>query len=323
VQKSISVVIPNYNGKDLLQKNLPSVYNALRQTNSEFEVIVVDDASSDESVQLLKDSYKDVIVLVNERNQGFSPTINRGIFKAKNDLVLLLNSDVSLSIDYFKPYYKYFDREDTFGVSGRFTGFDDGIIQDAGRFPQLMSSKKIQPYNFFVENPKEWVPTFAISGGGSLVDRKKLVELNGFDEIYAPFYYEDTDLSIRAWRAGWRCYYEHDAICMHATTSTINRFHKSRRVWILTQRNKLILHALHLSFSSKLIWNLRQTFTLFIQTVFFRWKYHEAFLNYLRKWSQIQNSKKRIVALAKDGKSVEEIMDSIGKEINRQKITKV
>ncbi len=323
MQKSISVVIPNYNGKDLLQKNLPSIYNALRLTNSDFEIIVIDDASSDDSVQFLKDSHQDVIVLVNEKNQGFSPTINRGIFKAKNDLVLLLNSDVSLSVDYFKPFFKYFDRADTFGVSGRFTGFEDGKIQDAARFPQLMPSRKMQPYNFFVENPREWVPTFAISGGGSLVDRKKLVELGGFDEIYAPFYYEDTDLSIRAWRAGWRCYYEHDAICMHATTSTINKFHKSRRVWVLTQRNKLILHNLHLSPESKFIWNLRQTFTLFIQAIFFRWKYHEAYLNYLRKGSQIKESKKRLLALSHNGKSIEEIMNSIGQEINKQKITKV
>ena len=173
-QKSISVVIPNFNGRHLLQKNLPSIYEALKRTNSSFEIIVVDDASTDDSVLFLKENYNDVIVISSEINKGFSPTINKGIRIAKNDLVLLLNSDVFLLPDYFTDLFKYFDREDTFGVSGRFIGMNDEKIQEAAKYPFLSVSKKIQPYNFYVKDPSAWIPTLYLCGGGALIERKKL-----------------------------------------------------------------------------------------------------------------------------------------------------
>ena len=66
---SISIVIPNYNGRDLLEKNIPSLLAALN--NFDFEIIVVDDCSSDDSVQFLKDTYPNVIVIKSNKNQGF------------------------------------------------------------------------------------------------------------------------------------------------------------------------------------------------------------------------------------------------------------
>jgi GT2 family glycosyltransferase len=324
MQKSISVVIPNYNGRDLLSKNLPSVYVALRQVNAEHEVIVVDDASSDDSVSLLRNEFKDVIVLVNEINRGFSPTINKGIIVAKKDLVLLLNSDVVLTPDFFKPLMPYFENNDTFGVSARFIGLNDDIIQDAGKYPELLLSGKIQPYNFYVDQPEGWVPTLFVSGGGGLIDRAKLQRLEGFNEIFAPFYVEDMDLSIRAWEAGWKCYYEHEAICRHPVAATIGRFHVKKSIWIITHRNKLILHDLHLSRTSKMIWNFRQAITLVIQGIAFRWKYHKAFLLYLGKRPQIRESKKRQQMICGNNIiPIEKIMKSMRREIDRQKKVRI
>lgn len=324
MQKSISVVIPTYNGRDLLKKNLPSVYKALGETTESYEVIIVDDASTDDSVNFLKENFKEAIVLTNDLNRGFSPTINKGIKIAKNDLILLLNSDVTLLQDYFSCLFQYFQRDDTFGVSGRFVGLEDDKIQDAGKYPLLSGSKKIQPYNFYIENPSEWVPTLFVSGGGALVDRKKLLLLGGFDEIYAPFYYEDTDLSLRAWRMGWRCYYEHKAICRHPASTTINKFNKRKKIWITTQRNKLILHSLHLSPTSKWIWYSRQAVTLAIQAIALRWKYHIAFFAYLGKRSEIKVSKEKFSKLSKGTSfSLESILLSIRIELSTKKIIKL
>lgn len=324
MRKSISVVIPNYNGKDLLAKNLPSVYEALKQVDADFEIIVADDASQDASINFLKENFKDVIVIPSEKNKGFSPTINNGIAHANKELILLLNSDVFLLLDYFENLFQYFTKEDTFGVCGRFIGLNDEIIQDAGKYPRLLHSRKLQPFNFYIENPTSWVPTLFVSGGGALVDRKKLNQLGSFDEIYAPFYYEDTDLSVRAWGAGWRCYYEHRAICRHPASTTINKFNKKRSIWIITQRNKLIFHSLHLSTKSKLVWNLRQAMTLFIQAFAFRWRYHIAFFKYLGKRSQIKQSKQRHLTMCHGNIiPIETVIDNLCVEIDSQNIIKL
>lgn len=324
-QKSISVVIPNYNGKDLLQKNIPSVYEALQKAAVSFEVIIVDDASTDDSVSMLKEKFAEIIVLINEKNSGFSPTINKGIKIAKNELVLLLNSDVFLLPGYFDHLFKYFDKDNTFGVSGRFVGLNDEKIQEAAKYPRISLSRKISPYNFYVVKPSSWVPTLYLCGGAALIDKEKLQRLQGFDEIYAPFYMEDTDLSIRAWRAGWRCYYEHEAVCRHPSSSTIKKFHKKRRVWVTTQRNKLILHSIHLSNTSKLMWNARQTVTLVVQAIVLRWKYHEAFFKYLGKRSEVKLSTQRQLEVCKGNPhSIESIMSIMRTEIDQQqKIIKI
>jgi GT2 family glycosyltransferase len=175
----------------------------------------------------------------------------------------------------------------------------------------------MQPFNFYVTNPSTLVTTLFLSGGGALVDREKLNMLGGFDEIYAPFYYEDTDLSVRAWRLGWRCYYEHNAVCRHPASTTINKFNKKRRIWITTQRNKLIFHSLHLNTQSKLFWYSRQAITLVIQAVALRWKYHIAFLNYLRKRSEIKKSKKRLLDSCKAPIPLEIIAERIIEDIGK------
>lgn len=94
----ISVVIPNYNGKDLLKKNLPKVYSELENyKDGNFEIIIVDDASEDESLALLDQfiqKYQNLKILRNEKNLGFSPTVNIGFRAASGEIVILLNTDI-------------------------------------------------------------------------------------------------------------------------------------------------------------------------------------------------------------------------------------
>ena len=96
----------------LLPQILPPLYTALKNTGLPYEVIISDDCSADESVHFLKNNYPDVIVLQNEKNLGFSPTINKGISAAGYAMLLLLNSDVKLTADYFAA------------VDGRYLGDD-------------------------------------------------------------------------------------------------------------------------------------------------------------------------------------------------------
>ena len=106
IKKSVSIIIPNYNGVSLLEKYLPDTLKAIRYAEVPFEIIVVDDYSSDGSVGFLRANYPEVKLLVNDSNRGFSYTCNQGIQFAKMDLVLLLNSDVSLTEKYFSKLWR-------------------------------------------------------------------------------------------------------------------------------------------------------------------------------------------------------------------------
>ena len=114
---------------------------ALIHVGIPYEIIVVDDISTDESVNYLHEFFKEIIVLQNETNTGFAATINKGVFIAKLSHLLLLNSDVKLSKSYFVPLIKYFDKPDTFGVMGRIIGWDNDTIQDGGKYPFSRAQK--------------------------------------------------------------------------------------------------------------------------------------------------------------------------------------
>ena len=94
-QSSISVVIPNYCGQSLLEKYLPYLLSALNSSKqvSSYEVIIVDDASLDNSVTFLETFYPNILLLQNEKNVGFSQTINKGIFAATKNFIFVLNNE--------------------------------------------------------------------------------------------------------------------------------------------------------------------------------------------------------------------------------------
>ncbi|WP_439489626.1 glycosyltransferase family 2 protein [Algoriphagus sp.] len=252
-KKSVSIVIPNYNGVALLGKYLPHTFAAVESAGVACEVIVVDDCSTDGSVEWLRARYPEVTLLVNSANLGFSITCNRGIKAAKNELVLLLNTDVALEKDYFNRLWRYFEPEDTFGVMGRIMN-PEGKIEDAARLLSFSGMKFKATRFFYCEDKTKMTPTAYLSGANALVRREMLLKLGGFDEIYSPFYCEDVDLSFRAWRMGWKCYYEHEAVCEHEVSKTIRSNSSKDRLMAIVYRNKFILHAIHLDGIRLALW---------------------------------------------------------------------
>ena len=243
--KSISIIIPNFNGETLLKENIPSLFTSLSSSGvTDYEVIVPDDASIDGSIKFLENHYPEIIVIKNKVNKGFSGNVNTGIKIASKELVLILNSDVKLLDNYFSPLLKYFEVEDTFGVMGRIISMESDRIQDSAKYPYYTFGKIITTKNYLVDNRNTLYSLF-MSGANSLVDRSKLIKLGGFNELFNPYYSEDADLGITAWRAGYKIYYEHNAICRHPNSATINKLNKNK-VKTIAKRNKLILHYIHL-----------------------------------------------------------------------------
>ncbi len=316
--KGISVIIPNYNGEQLLPIILPPLYKALANTNLPFEVIVSDDRSTDNSIKFLEDNYKDIYLIKNKLNLGFSPTINKGIFIAKYDFMLLLNSDVKVSSDYFQNLLPYFDMPDTFGVMGRIIGWDDDTIQDGGKYPSMQLAKIKTSLNYIPLESKvgDRLYSMYLSGANAFVSREKLLQLRGFDEIFAPFYVEDFELSLRAWRLGWKCYYEHNAICRHKTSVTIKSITSKNNIRKIYYRNKMFLHAKHLNGLVLFLWHLQLIPETLIHLVTGRFWYFNSLQQYFASQNEIKRSKKMFENLEMKKNEIASVRDVTNKILN-------
>jgi len=296
----ISVIIPNYNGRYLLEKIMTPLLEGLKTSGLPFEVIVSDDKSTDDSVSYLQSGFPAVKIIENETNQGFAPTINKGIFIAQHSHLLLLNSDVKLTAGYFSNQFRYFEREDTFGVMGRIVGWDNDIIQDGGKYPAFHGLKIKTSGNYVPveEKPEHWLYSMYLSGANAFVDRKKIIQLGGFNELFAPFYVEDYELSLRAWRFGWKCYYDHPSICRHKESVTIKTKTRKSQINKIYYRNKMYLHALHLSKGQLFLWHIQLFFECLLNLIVGRLYYLKAFVQYVRHRPAVRTKRKEFRNLA-------------------------
>jgi O-antigen biosynthesis protein len=234
--RSASVVIPNWNGSDLLQRYLPSILEALAG-NPGNEIIVVDNGSSDGSAAMLQERFPSVRVLALERNLGFGGGSNAGFRAAKNDIVVLLNSDMRVQPDFLAPLLTGFTDEKVFAVSCQIffsdpeklreeTGLTQGWWENGGLRVRHRDDPAID----------DLYPCFYGGGGSCAFDRRKFLELGGFDEILRPFYLEDTDLGYLAWKRGWKVLYQPRSVVYHEHRGTIGkRFSQSQIDLVLTK----------------------------------------------------------------------------------------
>jgi GT2 family glycosyltransferase len=297
--EGISVVIPNYNGISLLPLILPSVFTALQQTDLATEVIVSDDASTDDSGQWLSQAYPQVVVLLAQQNSGFSATANRGIRAAKYKWVLLLNSDVILTPDYFYHLLPYRSVPNMLGVSGRIVGWDDDQLQEGGKYPVLQGAKIKTGYDFIPYDPTtqgHW-PCFYLSGANAFINKEVFDSIGQFNELFSPFYVEDAELCLRAWRLGYASYYEHRAICRHRHAATILSARKKLAVDRIYNRNKFFLHAIHLQGPARLSWMLQLILELLFRLLTLRPGLLFSYVDFLKKIPQVRESRRALCNL--------------------------
>jgi GT2 family glycosyltransferase len=324
MNRSISVVIPNYNGKELLEANLPAVYHALHTSGiTDYEIIITDDASSDNSVKFIQTKYPYILLIENATNQGFAGNTNAGIFKASKELILILNSDVVLTTEYFNPLLSYFDKPDTFGVMGLITSLDSDKIQDGAKYPDY-SFGNIKTSMNYLCTEKTSLYTFFMSGANALVDRKKIVELGAFSELYNPYYSEDVDLGLKAWRAGYKCYFEQKAVCKHPNSATIEK-EPSKKVKIIAKRNKMYLPFIHLQNTELayflVVLFLKAFFRIFLLDI----NYLKSYYLFLTSINKCRTAKAAIAALQKKKNisiTVRNVVDEIKRNIPKKGIEK-
>lgn len=220
-----TIIIPNWNGKKLLEKNLPAVLAAKPD-----EVIIVDDASSDDSVSFLKEKYPEIKIVQNKKNLGFAKSCNLGVEKAQGDIVVLLNNDVVPESDFLTKTEGDFDDPEVFAVSFNEPQWSWAKIYWKNGFFEHESGFKTDKTHF-----SGWA-----SGGSSAFRKSTWNELGGFDDLYAPFYWEDIDLSYRAWKRGYKVLWEPKAVVHHKHEGTIGKHFNKDYIDFISSRNQLI-----------------------------------------------------------------------------------
>ncbi len=251
--KGLSVIIPNYNGEELLKSNLPYVIEAAYQyigNNGEIEILVMDDASKDLSIDVLKifsNKYPFFKFFVNSENVGFGENCNRGVSLAVNDIVLLLNTDVVIEKDFFLKITKFFNSSDIFAVSPLILDTKKGVLGGSYKVPYI-SRGEIKYEKWRDKKFKRSGAYFTLfcEAGAVAIDRIKFIEIKGFDQIYRPFYYEDVDLCLKAWNKGWVSLFTPEIEVVHNHKSTIGRNYNKNFVKSTIRRNRFIFLWLNL-----------------------------------------------------------------------------
>lgn len=260
----ITVVIPNYNGAQLLLKNLPDTIVALDSYCDECSIIVVDDGSTDDSLAILEKHFPEIKVVVHTKNKGFAEAIHTGVNAAETELLFLLNSDVKVQSDIFQGLVPYFDDENTFSVNPLIYDEQGKVKRHSWNLRQLKSGVlKLMKWKLddalLWRNKGKNLPTMYAHGGSFMVRKSMFLALGGFDPIYKPFYGEDSDLGLRAWRRGWASYFEPTVHIVHQSIGAIRSNVKLDYVKCIKRRNRYILEWTHLSKSQLIFFSIPVT----------------------------------------------------------------
>lgn len=217
---SVTIQILNWDGKHLLEEFLPSVLIGAKG----HEILIVDNGSTDGSVEFVKSGFPQVRILELDRNYGFSVGNNRGIEHVKTDLVVFLNNDMSVDPDFLQPLLVPFADPAVFAVASQITVPDPAKSkQETGKTRARFESGLFYLWHDPVTLQDEHgaaLPVFWAGGGACALDRRKFEALGGFDSLYHPFYVEDTDLSYQAWKRGWRSLFAPGSRVMHKHRAT-------------------------------------------------------------------------------------------------------
>ncbi len=239
-----TILVLNFNGKDLLQKNIPHLRAAVAHDGGGHQILVVDNGSDDGSVDLLRERFPDVDVLPLSRNWFFSAGNDLGIPAVRHDILILLNNDMRVEKDFLAPLLAPFDSNpDLFAVASQIL-MAPGKRQEEtgltrGRFVHGRFELRHDPVPADME-PRP-VPILWAGGGAAAFDKRKFAELGGLDLLFDPFYCEDADLSIRAWLRGWKVLFAPRSRVWHEHRTTSRRFFGEGYVEEITRRNFLLL----------------------------------------------------------------------------------
>ncbi|NML22080.1 glycosyltransferase family 2 protein [Pseudoflavitalea sp. G-6-1-2] len=264
-QPLVSIVILNWNGRRFLEQFLPSV---MATTYNNKEVVVVDNASTDDSVDFLKKEYPAVKIVVNAANYGFTKGYNEGLKHVTADYYVLLNSDVEVDKGWVEPIISLMEADKTIGACQpkllqhadhnlfEYAGAAGGWIDYLG-YPFARG----RVFDYCEKDEGQYdqpMPIFWASGAAMFIRPELFHRLGGFDEFFFA-HQEEIDLCWRIQLAGYQVYACPQSVVYHVGGGTLPKGN-ARKVF-LNFRNNLIMMAKNLPLGSA-IWKIFYRFWL-------------------------------------------------------------
>ncbi|GAE26274.1 dTDP-Rha:A-D-GlcNAc-diphosphoryl polyprenol, A-3-L-rhamnosyl transferase WbbL [Halalkalibacter wakoensis JCM 9140] len=252
----LSIIIVNYNTKKLTIEAIQSIYSS--QTKYTFEIILVDNASSDGTIEAVQERFPQVRCIQNKENEGFSKANNIGLKVAKGRYLLLLNSDTVVQEDTFDVMLEFMDNHPSVGASGCKVVLPDGSLDKACRrgFPTpaasfyyftrlaklFPNSSRFNQYHMGHLDENDDYPVDCLVGAFMLVRREIINDVGLLDEEYF-MYGEDIDWCYRIKEAGWDNYYYPKTSIIHYKGASSRR--KPRKIVYEFHRAMYLFHRKH------------------------------------------------------------------------------
>ena len=224
----LSIIIVNYNVKEFLQNLIHSIEKA--SSNLTKEIIIIDNASDDGSVDFIKEKFPQIKLIANQTNLGFGKANNIGLKQATGKYILLINPDTLVAEDTFEKMIQFFESNKNIGLAGCKILNPDGTLQLACRrsFPGpwtsftkvtglsnlFPNSKIFARYNLTYLDENKSYEVDAISGSFMMMRKEVYEKVGGFDEQFF-MYGEDLDLCYRIQKAGFKVFYVHSTQIIH------------------------------------------------------------------------------------------------------------
>lgn len=250
--RQCSIIILNYNGLNLLKECIPAVVKASQYENAHHHVVVVDNNSNDSSMPYLKKFFPE-IDLIPLKNNDYLFSYNDVVKNSKNDYAILLNNDIQPAEDFVNYLLQHFERKDVFAASGKLMQWDRKTL-DSSKVSGVFDK------GWLYQNLLEDVPHASYSlyaaGACMAIDKSKFVALGGFDRLFRPYFFEETDICYRAWKKGWESIYEPKALLYHKRSATINTFYEKKEAEIILKKNHFLFVWKNVSDKSILLWHI-------------------------------------------------------------------
>lgn len=227
--KKVSIIIVNWNGKHHLEKCLASLE---KQSYENVEILMVDNASTDDSVEFVKKFSNKIRIIENSKNYGFAEANNIGYRKATGDYILFLNNDTEVYKHFINELVKVLESDSTIGgVQSKILFMDNPSYLDAiGSF--LTNTGFLYHYGLFAKDGSKFssvIPVYSAKGACMLFRREVLEGVEVDNELFDSnffAYFEETDLCHRVWLSGYKILYVPKSVILHKFGATSKRLAK-------------------------------------------------------------------------------------------------
>ncbi|KAB1438226.1 glycosyltransferase [Candidatus Galacturonibacter soehngenii] len=210
----VSIIIPVYNQFDYTYKCLKSILEHTKDVT--YEIIIGDDVSTD-LTRKLSNYVANVIIKRNNENLGFVRNCNQAAKAARGNYILFLNNDTTVTNNWLKPLVEQMEADERIGLTGSKLVYPNGILQEAGGVIWSNADGWNYGRNDLCDKPEyNYVKEVDYISGAAMMIRSSLWNLiGGFDERFAPAYYEDTDLAFSVRKEGYKVVYQPKSVVIH------------------------------------------------------------------------------------------------------------